>query len=109
MLVLGCMCLCVSYQVCKSEVYVFRLTSPAESEVVGYYCHTEVCSLTGTLRACARKQGRPGHKQLVCDIMTKNLNKLIKCGPKKETHKMAPIKTAAEGSMTINKRNGLGL
>lgn len=46
------------------------LTRPAESQMVGYYCHAEVSSLTGTLRACEMKPGRPGDKQLSCDILT---------------------------------------
>lgn len=49
----------------KQKTDVFRLTSPTESKVVSYYRHAEVCSLTGTVRACARKQGRVGYKQLV--------------------------------------------
>lgn len=30
---------------------LFRLTGPAEAEVVGYYRHADVCPLTGALRA----------------------------------------------------------
>lgn len=41
-----------------SEWNVRQLTGPAESEVVGYYRHTEVCSLTGTLRACGEEPGK---------------------------------------------------
>ena len=60
-----------------------ELTGPAESEVVGYYGHAEVCSLTGTLRACATERGGgggAGHIQLTIPESNEVLIKWLQRG-----------------------------
>lgn len=58
---------------------VCGLTGPAESQVIGYYCHAEVGSLTGTLRAC--KCVCVGDNQSIyCQTLMNKTHYIVKMG-----------------------------